>query len=107
MQAYGLGVQKYERRFSRGEEAIGHGGGNIGSVAYMVYLPERRISIVVMVNAFPTRSADFITRGLIRAVLRGEGASVGSVGRRTIESRLTAPAYPPRRPPSAAGRRRV
>jgi D-alanyl-D-alanine carboxypeptidase len=70
MRAYGLGVQLYERDFSCGKKAIGHGGGNIGTTTYMVYLPEYHVSIVVMVNAFPNKSADFITKGLIKVVLR-------------------------------------
>jgi D-alanyl-D-alanine carboxypeptidase len=68
--AYGLGVQLYPRRFSSGQKAIGHGGGNIGTTTYMVYLPEQHVSVVVMVNAFPNKSADTITKGLIRAVLK-------------------------------------
>ena len=70
MRAYGLGVQVYTRSFTYGKEAIGHGGGNIGTTTYMVYLPEYHVSIVVMVNAFPTQSVDFITKGLIRRCLR-------------------------------------
>ena len=70
MRAYGLGVQLYERSFSSGKQAIGHGGGNIGSTTYMVYLPEYHVSIVVMINAFPNKGASFITRGLIRTILR-------------------------------------
>jgi CubicO group peptidase (beta-lactamase class C family) len=66
MTGYGLGVQVYQRAFSSGEEAIGHGGGNIGSTTYMVCLPEYQTSIVVMVNAYPTPGADYITKGLIR-----------------------------------------
>jgi len=66
MRAYGLGVQVYQRDFSNRKEAIGHGGGNIGTAAYMVYLPDYHLSIVVMVNAFPTGSVDYITKGLIR-----------------------------------------
>ena len=73
MRAYGLGVQKFERHFASGEEAIGHGGGNIGSATYMVYLPEHEVSVVVMVNAFPTRCADDIAKGLLRVVLRDKG----------------------------------
>lgn len=68
--AYGLGVQLYPRSFSSGERAIGHGGGNIGSTTYMVYLPDHNVSIVVMTNAFPNKSADYITKKLVRAVLR-------------------------------------
>lgn len=73
MRAYGLGVQEYERRFSSGEEAIGHGGGNIGSATYMVYLPVHEVSVIVMVNAYPTKCADEIAKGLIREVLRDTG----------------------------------
>lgn len=70
MRAYGLGVQLYTRSFSSGKEAIGHGGANIGTTTYMVYFPDYHVSIVVMVNAFPSKSADVITKGLIRKVLR-------------------------------------
>ena len=68
--AYGLGVQLYPKSFSSGERAIGHGGGNIGTTTYMVYLPEHNVSIVVMINAFPNKSADYMTKKLISAVLR-------------------------------------
>ena len=68
--AYGLGVQLFPRSFSSGERAIGHGGGNIGTTTYMIYLPEHNISITVMINAFPNKSADYITKKLIRSVLR-------------------------------------
>ena len=74
MAAYGLGVQVYTRRFSSGQHAIGHGGGNIGTTSYMVYLPEYHVSIAVMVNAFPNKGASAITKGLIRIVLRDLGA---------------------------------
>lgn len=70
MRAYGLGVQVYTRSFSCGKEAIGHGGGNIGTTTYMVYLPKYHVSIVVMINAFSSKSADVITKGLIRIVLK-------------------------------------
>ncbi len=74
MRAYGLGVQLYQRGFASGKEAIGHGGGNIGSTTYMVYLPEYHVSVVVMINAYPHGSAGAITKGLIRTVLRDMGA---------------------------------
>jgi len=73
MRAYGLGVQQFERSFASGEQAIGHGGGNIGSATYMVYLPEHNVSVVVMVNAFPTRCADTVAKGLIKNVLKDMG----------------------------------
>jgi D-alanyl-D-alanine carboxypeptidase len=70
MTAYGLGVSLYPRSFSSGKQAIGHSGGNIGTSTYMVYLPEHNVSIVVMINAFPNKSARYITKKLIRTVLR-------------------------------------
>ena len=74
MRAYGLGTQLFKRDLSSGKQAIGHAGGNIGSTTYMVYLPEHHVSIVVMVNAFPNKSAGAITRGLIRTILKDLGA---------------------------------
>ena len=70
MRAYGLGTQVYDRSFTYGIEAIGHGGGNIGTSAYMVYFPEYKASIVVMINAFPNEGLDVITKGLIQIVLK-------------------------------------
>ena len=70
MKGYGLGVQLFRYAQSNGEKAIGHGGGNIGSATYMVYLPEYHTSLAVMVNAFPTESVDFIARGLIKEIAR-------------------------------------
>ena len=49
---YGLGVHRFERKIARGVRAYGHGGGNIGTSAYMVCLPDYDVSIVVMINAF-------------------------------------------------------
>lgn len=69
MIAYGLGVQEFTKGFLLGVTGIGHGGGNIGTTTYMVYLPEYHVSIVVMINAFPNKCADVITRGLIKEVL--------------------------------------
>jgi D-alanyl-D-alanine carboxypeptidase len=70
MRAYGLGTQVYDRTFTYGIEAIGHGGGNIGTSTYMVYFPEYKVSIVVMINAFPNKGLDVITKGLIKIVLK-------------------------------------
>ena len=74
MRAYGLGTQVYDRKFTYGKMAVGHGGGNIGTSTYMVYFPEHHVSIVVMINAFPNRGIDVITRGLIRLVLKDMNA---------------------------------
>lgn len=70
MRAYGLGVQVFKRSLSRGKQAIGHGGGNIGTTTYMVYLPEYHVSVVVMINAFPNKCAKVITKDLITTVLK-------------------------------------
>jgi D-alanyl-D-alanine carboxypeptidase len=73
MKAYGLGVQRYVKGFSQGKLAIGHGGGNIGTTTYQIYLPEQGVTVVVMVNAFPNKGADVIAKGVIRRVLRDTG----------------------------------
>jgi CubicO group peptidase (beta-lactamase class C family) len=70
MMAYGLGVQLFEKKFSHGKDAIGHGGGNIGTTTYMIYLPDYHISIVVMVNAFPNKTATVITKAMIKETLK-------------------------------------
>ena len=73
MEAYGLGVQKYVKGFSQGKQAIGHGGGNIGTTTYQMYFPDQDITVVVMVNAFPNKAPDLIAKGVIRRVLRETG----------------------------------
>jgi len=50
--SYGLGLGRYGRRFAGGARSEGHGGGNIGTTAYMVHLPDHDVSIAVMVNRF-------------------------------------------------------
>lgn len=50
MDGYGLGVQRYRRQITNGKVAYGHSGANIGTSAYMVYLPDYQISIAVMIN---------------------------------------------------------
>jgi len=70
MKGYGLGVQLFTNIIPNDKKAIGHGGGNIGSATYMIYLPEYSVSIVVMVNAFPTNSVDYFSEGLIKELLK-------------------------------------
>ena len=70
MKGYGLGVQLFTGEISNGNKAIGHGGGNIGTATYMIYLPEYSVSIAVMVNAFPTNSVDYFSKGLIKELLK-------------------------------------
>ena len=70
MRAYGLGTQVYDLNFTYGKKAIGHGGGNIGTTTYMLYFPDYHMSIVVMINAFPNKGIEVITKGLIRLVIK-------------------------------------
>ena len=70
MKGYGLGVQLFTNEIPNGKKAFGHGGANIGSATYMIYLPEYSVSIVVMVNAFPTSSVDYFSKGLIKELLK-------------------------------------
>ena len=74
MSAYGLGVQEFRKNISFGERAIGHAGGNIGTTTYMVYLPDHHVSIVVMINAYPNKGAEEITKGLEKVILQDLGA---------------------------------
>jgi D-alanyl-D-alanine carboxypeptidase len=69
MRAYGLGVQEFTRKFSLDEHAIGHGGATIGTTTYLIHLPDYRSTIVVMINAFPNRGADYIARGLMKSLI--------------------------------------
>jgi D-alanyl-D-alanine carboxypeptidase len=73
MRAYGLGVQEFDRQFSAGQRAVGHGGGNIGTSSYLVHFPDSDITFAVMINAFPNRGLEAITRKLIRVTLRDLG----------------------------------
>jgi len=62
---YGLGVQVFCKDLVGGQKAIGHGGANIGTAAYMMYLPEHRLSIVLMINAFKNKCLNYITGELV------------------------------------------
>ena len=61
---YGLGVHLFNKRLAGGEKAIGHGGGNIGTQAYLMYLPEYHTSIALMINAFNGKCLNYIIREL-------------------------------------------
>ena len=50
--AYGLGLQRFPRLKAAGLRAWGHGGGSIGTEAYMIYLPDRDVCIALMINRF-------------------------------------------------------
>jgi len=66
----GLGVERFVKRMSSGETALGHGGANIGTSARMAHLPEHHISVVVMINSFNHDCSQAITTDLITTVLK-------------------------------------
>ena len=68
----GLGVERFVKRMSSGETAVGHSGANIGTSTYMVHLPDHHISVVVMINSFNHNCSQTITTDLITTVLREE-----------------------------------
>jgi D-alanyl-D-alanine carboxypeptidase len=67
-EAYGLGVFQFKRGITNGEAAYGHGGGNIGTSAYMVYLPNFQTSIVVMINSMHGKCPDRMLEDVIEIV---------------------------------------
>ena len=66
---YGLGVQLFKKKITDGERAYGHGGGNIGTSAYMAYMPEYDVSIAVMINFFHGKCPDRILEDIIAIVM--------------------------------------
>jgi len=66
----GLGVERFVKRISSGETAVGHSGANIGTSARMTHLPEHHISVVVMINSLNHNCSQAITTDLITTVLR-------------------------------------
>jgi D-alanyl-D-alanine carboxypeptidase len=67
-EGYGLGVHLIRKSITNGEKAFGHGGGNIGSSTYMVYLPDYDVSIVVMINFFHGKCPDRMLEDIIESV---------------------------------------
>ncbi len=67
-EGYGLGVHAISRGITSGVTAYGHGGANIGTVAYMVYLPDFETSIAVMINAFHGKCIDRVLEDVIEIV---------------------------------------
>jgi len=51
-----------------GKKAYGHGGGNIGTSSYMVYLPDDDVSIAVSINYFHGKCPDRILEDIIDIV---------------------------------------
>lgn len=67
--AYGLGLGRLGFRVVGGVTGYGHGGANIGTCAYMVYLPDYEVSVAVMVNQYGTGSESRIVRDLSTATV--------------------------------------
>jgi D-alanyl-D-alanine carboxypeptidase len=66
---YGLGLGPLGRGVVAGLKAYGHGGGNIGTTAYMAYVPDHDVSIAVMVNRFGGGCASRIVREVARTTV--------------------------------------
>jgi CubicO group peptidase (beta-lactamase class C family) len=64
--AYGLGLGRFGFGVGGGLTAVGHGDANIGTGAYMVYLPNYEVSIAVMVNRVFSGCEARIVRDLAR-----------------------------------------
>lgn len=62
--AHGLGVDRLGRSIAGRVKAVGHGGANIGTSAYMAYLPDHDVSIAVMINHFGGACPALIVREL-------------------------------------------
>ena len=70
MTGYGLGVQIFKKKYSNGKKALGHGGANIGTSAYMIHLPDNNLSIVVMINNMNHKCSGYIIKNLIIVSLK-------------------------------------
>jgi D-alanyl-D-alanine carboxypeptidase len=69
-QGYGLGLQSYQGSFVAGQKAWGHSGGSIGTIAYMLYLPDREASIAVMINSYNGKCISRTVSELVRVLSR-------------------------------------
>jgi CubicO group peptidase (beta-lactamase class C family) len=67
-EAYGLGVFLFKKGITNGETAYGHGGGNIGTSAYLAYVPDDRVSIAVMINSMHGKCPDRMLEDIIEIV---------------------------------------
>jgi D-alanyl-D-alanine carboxypeptidase len=67
-EGYGLGVFILKRGSTNGEKAYGHGGGNIGTSAYMAYLPDYNATVVVMINFMHGKCPDRMIDDIIGIV---------------------------------------
>ena len=67
--SYGLGLGRFSRLETAGMRAWGHGGGSIGTEAFMVYLPDHDVCIALMINRFGGRCSTHILRDLSRITM--------------------------------------
>lgn len=65
---YGLGIGLLNKGTILGERTYGHGGGNIGTTAYMAYLPDHNVSITVMINLYDNKRSRQILDDVIDIV---------------------------------------
>ena len=70
MTGYGLGVQKFPKKYSNGEKSFGHGGANIGTSASMIYLPKHHLTVIVMINNMNHQCTEYIHKKLIKVSLK-------------------------------------
>jgi len=68
--SYGLGIGRFGKSMGYGEKVMGHSGANIGTSAYMVYLPDHHFSVAVMINGFEHKCSEKITKEVIGKMLR-------------------------------------
>jgi CubicO group peptidase (beta-lactamase class C family) len=68
--SYGLGLQRFERMRTGGMRAFGHGGGSIGTEAYMVYMPDHDVCIALMVNHFGGKCSSVMLRDIGTITIR-------------------------------------
>jgi len=76
---YGLGVHTFRKSLTGGRRAVGHGGGNIGMMTYMVHWPDLRVSLVVTINAFNGDCLNQITED-VADILLDHVARAGGAG---------------------------
>ena len=65
---YGLGVFVFKESIRDGGRAYGHGGGNIGTSAYMAYLPDYGVGIALMINFMHGKCPDRMLEDIIEIV---------------------------------------
>ena len=62
---YGLGLQRFGWRIAGWRRVYGHSGASMGTSAYMIYLPDRDVSVTVMINNFGGKCLTAMTRDAV------------------------------------------